>query len=95
MTIHRAVVTSKGQLTLPVELRRSWGLDQGDEVEFVTLGDGRTLVRPRNLSATAIFGILSHLKADPAYASDDDAIAAQVMAEDDATKISPSGGGSA
>lgn len=86
MAAFNATITSKGQLTLPVEIRRAWNLQAGEQVEFVMLRDGRVLVRPRNLPASAIFGLLSHLKPDPAYASDDDAIAAQLLAEDEASK---------
>jgi AbrB family looped-hinge helix DNA binding protein len=36
-----AVVTSKGQITIPLAVRRKLGLDAGDRVEFIDLGDGR------------------------------------------------------
>ena len=32
-------VTSKGQVTIPIEIRRQFGLDEGTEVEFVIDGD--------------------------------------------------------
>jgi antitoxin PrlF len=41
-----ATITSKGQITLPIEVRRRLGLKQGDKVEFVYDEDGRTVVRP-------------------------------------------------
>jgi antitoxin PrlF len=41
-----ATVTSKGQITLPIEVRRRLGLKKGDKVEFVYDEDGRTIVRP-------------------------------------------------
>lgn len=85
MASFEARVSSKGQLTIPAELRRDWNLQEGDLVEFTRLADGRVMVRPRNLPVTALFGLLSHLKADPAYASDDEAIAAQVVMDDEAT----------
>jgi antitoxin PrlF len=44
MTV-RARVTSKGQITIPQEVRRRLGLKQGDQVEFVT-EDGVTVIRP-------------------------------------------------
>ena len=40
----RARLTSKGQLTLPVEIRRRYGLDAGDEVEFISEEKGTYLV---------------------------------------------------
>jgi AbrB family looped-hinge helix DNA binding protein len=38
-------LTSKGQITLPVELRRSWNLEQGDQIDFVLTDDGSVQVR--------------------------------------------------
>jgi AbrB family looped-hinge helix DNA binding protein len=40
-----ATMTSKGQITIPVEVRKRLGLDQGDRVEF-TLEDGAAVLRP-------------------------------------------------
>ncbi len=40
-----ATVTSKGQITLPLEVRRRLGLKRGDKVEFA-LGDAATVMRP-------------------------------------------------
>ncbi|MGJ0510081.1 MAG: AbrB/MazE/SpoVT family DNA-binding domain-containing protein [Methylocystis sp.] len=42
----RATMTSKGQITLPVEVRRALGLDSGDGVTFEPAGDGAFLIRP-------------------------------------------------
>jgi AbrB family looped-hinge helix DNA binding protein len=41
----RATLTSKGQITLPVELRRRWDLKIGDELDFALDGDNRVVVR--------------------------------------------------
>jgi antitoxin PrlF len=38
-----AKVTSKGQITIPREVRRALGLETGDKVEFITEG-GRTVI---------------------------------------------------
>jgi AbrB family looped-hinge helix DNA binding protein len=38
-------LTSKGQITLPVELRRSWDLKQGDQIDFVLTEEGHVHVR--------------------------------------------------
>jgi AbrB family looped-hinge helix DNA binding protein len=38
-------LTSKGQITLPVELRRSWNLRQGDQIDFVLTEEGHVHVR--------------------------------------------------
>ena len=38
-------LTSKGQITLPVELRRSWNLKKGDQLDFTLRKDGSVHVR--------------------------------------------------
>ena len=38
-------LTSKGQITLPIELRRSWRLEAGDQIDFVLVEDGSVQVR--------------------------------------------------
>jgi AbrB family looped-hinge helix DNA binding protein len=43
----RSTLTSKGQITLPVVLRRLWDLNSGDEVDFTLQDDGRVLLRKR------------------------------------------------
>lgn len=41
----RAKITSKGQVTIPQEVRRRLGLRKGDRIEFV-VEDGVTILRP-------------------------------------------------
>lgn len=41
----RATLTTKGQITLPVVLRRLWDLNSGDEIDFTLQDDGRVLLR--------------------------------------------------
>jgi antitoxin PrlF len=45
MPVFKSKVTSKGQITIPQEVRRRLGLKQGDEVEFET-GAAETVIRP-------------------------------------------------
>ena len=40
-----STVSSKGQITVPIEVRHRLGLKEGDRVEFV-FEDGRTVFRP-------------------------------------------------
>lgn len=42
-----AVVTSKGQITLPADIRREFGIEQGDEIVFFKRLDGSMGVRIR------------------------------------------------
>jgi len=40
-----STISSKGQITIPMEIRRRLGVKEGDRVEFV-VEDGRTIIRP-------------------------------------------------
>ena len=40
----QATLTSKGQITLPSELRRRWGLKAGDRIDFVFESDERIVL---------------------------------------------------
>ena len=40
-----STISSKGQITVPLEIRRRLGLKEGDRVEFVVEND-RTTIRP-------------------------------------------------
>ena len=42
-------IRGKGIITLPVELRRRYGLAEGDVLTLVDLGDGSFVVTPRPL----------------------------------------------
>lgn len=39
-------IRSKGSVTLPIELRRKYGLDEGDVITLIDLGDGSFLLTP-------------------------------------------------
>ena len=41
----RATITSKGQVTIPQEVRQRLGLKQGDQVAFV-VENGMTVIKP-------------------------------------------------
>jgi AbrB family looped-hinge helix DNA binding protein len=51
-----STLTTKGQVTIPVELRKRLGLHPGDQVGFVVEDDGIRLVR-REQKIEAAFGI--------------------------------------
>jgi len=53
-----STVTSKGQTTIPKEIREHLRLKPGDRVEFVTDEDGRVVVLPATLDAAELAGIL-------------------------------------
>jgi len=45
-----STMSSKGQLTVPQEIRKRLGLETGDRVEFV-VEEGRTVIRPARSEA--------------------------------------------
>ena len=47
MTTVTVQIRRKGVITLPVELRRQYNLDEGDVFTLVDLGDGSFLLTPR------------------------------------------------
>jgi antitoxin PrlF len=58
MTAMEAKVTSKGQVTLPVELRDRLGIEAGDRVVFVEQADGTFALRVRSGTLASLRGIL-------------------------------------
>jgi AbrB family looped-hinge helix DNA binding protein len=54
----RARITSKGQLTIPVEVRRKYGLEPGDEVAFHLEANGARLLPLKRRQLTELFGAL-------------------------------------
>ncbi len=50
-------VTSKGQTTVPKEVRDFLGLEEGTQVEW-TVEDGKAIVKPRKLRAVDLAGFL-------------------------------------
>jgi len=53
----RAKITSKGQTTIPLEVREYLNLDCGDHIEFVQDGD-RIYLSPKNLKVATMAGLL-------------------------------------
>jgi antitoxin PrlF len=52
-----ATLTSKGQITIPVEVREALGVDAGDRVEFVEIATGRYEFIAATKSVTALKGM--------------------------------------
>jgi AbrB family looped-hinge helix DNA binding protein len=49
-----STVTSKGQTTIPKEIRDQAGLRPGDSIRYTVLGDGTIIVRVKNRSLREI-----------------------------------------
>ncbi len=78
--MNAATITSKGQITIPSDVRRFWNLKAGDSVEFYADHKGELLVRPLNANPVAFLEASPVRRRLPEYASNDDAIAAAVIA---------------
>jgi antitoxin PrlF len=52
-----ATLTTKGQITIPAEVRASLGVDAGDRVEFVEVAPGRYEFIAATRSVTALKGM--------------------------------------
>ena len=57
-----ATLTSKGQLTLPKDVRVALGVGPGDRVDFVRMEDGNFAVLPATHSVKKLKGIISRPK---------------------------------
>lgn len=53
-----ATLTSKGQITIPAQVRASLGLDTGDRIEFVALEDGQFAIMAATQSAKDLKGLI-------------------------------------
>ncbi len=64
MTVKTMKVTGTGQVTIPIELRRSLGLDPGVELD-IELHEDSVVVRKHQSWADSTAGILSAYRLDP------------------------------
>ena len=61
----KATLTSKGQTTIPKEIREYLHINEGDMIEFVILENGTVAVKPAYLDASSIRGALYNPKRTP------------------------------
>jgi antitoxin PrlF len=71
-----ATLTSKGQVTVPKEVRDRLHLSTGDRVRFLADGDGRVVMIPATISITELHGCLPAPTRPVTLAEMDEAIAA-------------------
>ncbi len=53
-----STLTSKGQTTIPWEIRRHLNLRPGDRMEFIIQEDGHVLLLPATLDVSELEGVL-------------------------------------
>ena len=54
-----STLTSKGQITIPIALRRATGLDAGMQVEFIVNARNRIELVPRHADIRALRGVVA------------------------------------
>ena len=57
MPFHSSIVTRKGQITIPSDMRRELGIEIGDRVDFERDGDGIRIQKRAGSIVDRIFGI--------------------------------------
>lgn len=78
-----ATLTSKGQMTLPKDVRDDLKLKPGDKIEFVKQ-DGRYVLRAKNVRAADLAGVLGRPpKGRGMTVEEMDEAAGQALKEDD------------
>ena len=58
-----ATLSSKGQITIPVDVREALGLSAGDRVEFVETAPGQFAILPATQSVRRLKGLIRPLAA--------------------------------
>ncbi len=81
-----ATLTSKGQITLPAELRRVLSLESGDRIEFFRQADGVYGLRPLTGSVRDLKGIVPKPAKRVSIVQMDRAIAIAVKQRDKASR---------
>lgn len=60
-----STVTTKGQITIPVQVRSALGLDAGDRVEFVELEKGQFAIIAATRSVQELKGLFRGTRGKP------------------------------
>ncbi len=60
-----AKVTSKGQVTIPLEIRQKLGLEAGSRIDFILTEGGRVIVEPVHSSLKSLEGVFHDARRKP------------------------------
>lgn len=74
-----ATLTSKGQITIPIEVREELGLKTGDRIEFVKSEGGKFFIQPKKGSIMNLRGMFKGTGKPVSVEEMDEAIAAHVV----------------
>lgn len=72
-----ATITSKGQITIPKDVRDALKLEMGDQIDFVEVERGKFLLMAVNRSVTELKGMFGTAKKIVSIDAMNDAIRAQ------------------
>lgn len=53
-----ATITSKGQVTIPIDVRKSLNLDVGDKIEIIVTKEGEAVLKLLSKKVDDVFGML-------------------------------------
>ncbi|MDN2582926.1 AbrB/MazE/SpoVT family DNA-binding domain-containing protein [Aquibium sp. ELW1220] len=76
-----ATITSKGQITIPAQVRIDMGLTAGDRVDFIRMEDGHYAVVPASHSIRSLKGIVPRPRKPVSLGDMQEAIAAGAARE--------------
>jgi AbrB family looped-hinge helix DNA binding protein len=71
-------LTSKGQITIPIEVREELGLKTGDRIEFVKNEEGKFFIQPKKGSIMNLRGMFKWTGAPVSVEEMNEAIATHV-----------------
>lgn len=69
----RSTLTSKGQITLPKDIREHLGVESGDRLNF-EIRDGSVVIEPETIEVSTLRGIVKHAGRKVTLAQMDDAV---------------------
>ena len=78
-----ATVTSKGQVTLPAEVRKRLNLKTGDQIDFVLEPGGELVIRTKRKPFERLRGMLKSPHSRPLTVEEMDASVSSGLARDD------------
>lgn len=58
----KSTVSSKGQITIPAQIRNFLKIQRADKVVFTPMEDGTVLMSNEKRDASSLFGMLKHRK---------------------------------
>ena len=86
-----ATMTSKGQITIPKDVRKALGLKPGVRIDFYQIEDGKYALRPKTGSIMDMSGCLAHLGQPITIEEMNQAILDRAFELDEATKSDAAG----